>query len=204
MKKILILSLFLNILIISVVLGFTTKFETQNFGFRFKLPTTNYGQYIFELSNVVSSRYQYILPQMSIYSINSEYYKLRIQPFWTRTLFYALKNNDYSVIQMNPRASGNPQGSFTIFKGDPANRNLGYILGNIEENIAFYKCEDREWNNNWPTPYTCLGKQGNPEHCFGIQGAGIIIFDGILPAYSHFGNGRSSALTVCVRNKETN
>jgi hypothetical protein len=207
MRKIFISSLLLNILIISIVLGYTTKIETQNFGFRFKLPTSqnyDYGQYIFELGNRTDN-YGNTLPQINIYSTNLNYYKLIIKPFWTRTLFYNLKNNnDYSLIDIqSPYPSGgNPQGKFIMYRDYPTNIKLGYLLANIESNIAFYKCEDEEWRRN----QTCLGVQerGNPQDCFGEPGSGVVIFDGLLPVVTGYQGGADSGLTICARIKESN
>jgi hypothetical protein len=203
MRKIFILSLLLNILIISIVLGYTTKIETQNFGFRFKLPTSNHGQYIFELGNRTDN-YGYTLPQINIYSTNPNYYKLIIKPFWTRTLFYNLKNNnDYSLIDIQPPypSGGNPQGKFIMYRDYPANIKLGYLLANIESNIAFYKCEDGEWN--WNNRQTCLGVARNPQYCFSDQdpNIGVVIFNGLLPGDI---TGSYSGLTICARIKESN
>jgi hypothetical protein len=197
MRKIFILSLLLNILIISIVLGYTTRIETQNFGFRFKLPTSNHGQYIFELENRTDN-YGYTLPQINIYSTNSNYYKLIVRPFWNRTLFYNLKNNnDYSLIDIMPPypSGGNTQGKFIMYRDYPTNIKLGYLLANIESNITFYTCKDEEWAIN----LTCLGVlvRGNPRYCFSNQdpNIGVVIFDGLL-AYS--------GLTICARIKESN
>jgi hypothetical protein len=208
MRKIFILSLLLNILIISIVLGFTTKIETQNFGFRFKLPTSqnyDYGQYIFELGNRTDN-YGNTLPQINIYSTNPNYYKLIIKPFWTRTLFYNLKNNnDYSLIDIRPPypSGGNPQGKFIMYRDYPTNIKLGYLLANIESNIAFYKCEDQEWYNN---NQTCLGVRGNPRYCFSDDdpNIGVVIFDGLLPIAQGDRRGADSGLTICARIKESN
>ncbi len=203
MRKIFILSLLLNILIISIVLGFTTKIETQNFGFRFKLPTSNHGQYIFELGNrTVNSGYT--LPQINISSTNPNYYKLIIRPFWNRALFYNLKNNnDYSVIDIQPPhpSGGNPRGKFIMYRDYPTNIKLGYLLANIESNIAFYICEDGEWRRN----QTCLGvlARGNPRYCFSNEdpNIGVVIFDGLLPSRIM---PAESGLTICARIKESN
>ncbi len=200
MRKVLILSLLLNILIISIVLGFTTKIETQNFGFRFKLPTSNHGQYIFELGNRTVNE-GYTLPQINIYSTNPNYYKLIIRPFRTRTLFYNLKNNnDYSLIDIWPtyHSGGNLQGNFIMYRDYSTNKKLGYLLANIGRNIAFYTCEDGPWYNN---NQTCLGISGNPQDCFGEPGSGVVIFDGLLPGNIR---GTESGLTICARIKESN
>jgi len=202
MRKVFILSLLLNILIISIVLGYTTKIETQNFGFRFKLPTSNHGQYIFELGNRTVNE-GYTLPQINIYSTNPNYYKLIIRQFWNRTLFYNLKNNnDYSLIDIMPPypSGGNPQGKFIMYRDYPANIKLGYLLANIESNIAFYTCEDRPWYNN---NQTCLGVSGNPRYCFSNEDPyiGVVIFDGLLSGNA---GGQDSGLTICARIKESN
>ena len=202
MRKIFILSLLLNILIISIVLGYTTRIETENFGFRFKLPTSNHGQYIFELGNRTDN-YGNTLPQINIYSTNPNYYKLIIKPFWTRTLFYNLKNNnDYSLIDIRPPypSGGNTQGKFVMYRDYPTNIKLGYLLANIESNIAFYTCEDRPWDDN---NQTCLGVPGNPRYCFSNEDPyiGVVIFDGLLPGNI---SGTESGLTICARIKESN
>jgi hypothetical protein len=120
-------------------------------------------------------------------------------------LFYNLKNNnDYSLIDIQPPYSsgGNPKGKFIMYRDYPANIKLGYLLANIESNIAFYKCEEHEWYRN----QTCLGVPGNPRYCFSDEdpNIGVVIFDGLLPVVIRYERGTESGLTICARIKESN
>lgn len=174
-----------------------TAFNSNNKGFILRFPT-KWGNYNLEIS--ATTVYNNLIPQLKIYATNTSNnlnkHRFLIRSFYGRSLIYShnVDSNKSIIIDLNPPASGNSNGSINFYHYAGYYRYYAKIYGNIENLIDIYTCEDNEWMNSGGT---CLGNFGNPRYCFGNSpGFGKIIHDGLLTGV---GTDVESGLTICVR-----